>query len=68
MLTLVVESVDSVDGRALVVSSQQEEVLRVLHLVREQEADRLNRNIDIPARETFSMLENLQEFQNGMEK
>ena len=38
-LALIVEAVDAVDGRALVVAAQDEEVLRVLDLVREQQAD-----------------------------
>ena len=38
-LTLIVEAVDAVDGRTLVVSPQQEEVLRVLDLVGQQETD-----------------------------
>lgn len=42
-LALVVETVDTVDGRAFVVASQDEEVLRVLDLVREEEADSLQR-------------------------
>ena len=37
-LALVIETVDAVDGRALVVASQQEEVLGVLDLVSEQQA------------------------------
>ncbi len=32
-LTLVVEAIDAVDGGALVVASEEEEVLRVLHFV-----------------------------------
>ena len=40
---LVVESVDTVDGGALVVATQNEKVLRVLDLVREEEAYRLER-------------------------
>jgi hypothetical protein len=40
---LVVESVDAVDRGALVVSTQDEEVLGVLDLVRKQEADGLER-------------------------
>ena len=40
---LIVEPIDSVNLGALVVSSEQEEVLRVLHLVAEKEADALNR-------------------------
>ena len=42
-LALVVEPVDAVDRRALVVAAQQEEVLRVLDLVCQQQADRLQR-------------------------
>ena len=42
LLTLVVESVDSVDAGTLVVSSEDEEVLGVLDLVGEQEADGLH--------------------------
>lgn len=38
---LVVEPVDSVDGSALVVSSQQEEVLGVFYFVRQQQAHSL---------------------------
>lgn len=40
-LALVVEAVDAVDGRALVVAAEDEEVLRVLDLVCEQQADGL---------------------------
>ena len=40
-LALVVEAVNSVDARALVVAAKQEEVLRVFDLVGEQEADGL---------------------------
>ena len=40
-LTFVVEAVDSVEVRNLVVSSEQEEVVRVLDLVAEHEDDRL---------------------------
>lgn len=39
--TLVVEAVDAVDRGALVVAAQQEEVLGVLDLVSQQQADRL---------------------------
>ena len=39
--TLVVEAVDAVDRGALVVAAQQEEVLRVLDLVGQQQADAL---------------------------
>jgi hypothetical protein len=42
-LTLVVEAVYSVDGGALVVAAQYEEVLGVLNLVRQQQADGLQR-------------------------
>ena len=42
-LTFIVEAVDSVDAGALVVAPQEEEVLRVLDLVRQQQADRLQR-------------------------
>ena len=42
-LTFVVEAVDSVDAGALVVAPEEEEVLRVLDLVGEQQADRLQR-------------------------
>lgn len=42
-LAFVVESVDAVDAGALVVSAQDEEVLWVLDLVGEQEADRFER-------------------------
>jgi hypothetical protein len=38
-LALIVESIDSVDGGALVVSSEEEEVLRVLDLISEEETD-----------------------------
>ena len=53
-LALVVEAVDAIDGGALVVAAQQEEVLGVLDLVREQEADRLERllpAVDVVAQE-----------------
>jgi len=43
VLTLVVEAVDAVDGGTLVVASQQEEVLGVFDLVRQQQADGLQR-------------------------
>lgn len=42
-LALIVEAVNSVNGGALVVSSKEEEVLRVLDLVGEKEADGLER-------------------------
>ena len=41
MRTFIVESVYPVDGGALVVAAQQEEVLGVLDLVGQQQADRL---------------------------
>jgi hypothetical protein len=41
--TLVVEAIDAVDTRALVVPAQDEEVFRVLDLVRKEQADRLER-------------------------
>ena len=40
-LALVVEAIDPVDGSALVVAAEYEEVLRVLDLVREEQGDRL---------------------------
>jgi hypothetical protein len=40
-LALIVEAVDTVDGRALVVATQDEEVLRVLDLVCQEQADSL---------------------------
>ena len=42
-LALIIEAVDSVDRCALVVASEQEEVLRVLDLVGEEEANGLER-------------------------
>lgn len=42
-LTLVVEAVDAVDGGTLVVAPEQEEVLWVFDLVRQQQADGLQR-------------------------
>ena len=41
LLTFIVESVNSVDTRALVVTSKDEKVLRVLDLVSQEQADRL---------------------------
>lgn len=41
--TLVVEAVDAVDGGTLVVAPEQEEVLGVFDLVRQQQADGLQR-------------------------
>ena len=40
---LVVESIDTVDGRALVVAPENEEVLGILDLVGQQKADGLER-------------------------
>jgi hypothetical protein len=40
---LVVKTVDAIDARALVVPSKKEEVLRVLDLIREQEANNFQR-------------------------
>ena len=42
-LALVVETVDAVDGSTLVVTAENEEVLGVLDLVRQQKADSLER-------------------------
>ena len=39
--TLIIEAVDAINGRALVVAAKDEEVLGVLDLVREQQADAL---------------------------
>lgn len=41
-LALIVEAVDTVDGGTLVVAAEQEEIVRVLDLVAEEEADGLN--------------------------
>jgi hypothetical protein len=54
MLTLVVEPVDPVDGCALVVATKNEEVLRVLDLVGQQQADGLERllaSVDVVSKE-----------------
>ena len=40
-LALIVEAVDTVDGGTLVVSSENEEILRVFDLVGQQQADGL---------------------------
>ena len=40
-LALIVEAIDAVDRSALMIAAKKEEVLRVLDLVGEQEADRL---------------------------
>jgi hypothetical protein len=53
-LALVVESVDTVDGRALVVTAENEEVLGVLDLVCEEQADGLEgllATVDVVAKE-----------------
>ena len=53
-LALVVESVDAVDGRALVVATENEEVLGVLDLVCEEQADGLKgllATVDVVAKE-----------------
>lgn len=53
-LALVVETVDAVDAGALVVAAQDEEVLRILDLVRQEQADGLQRllaTVDIVAEE-----------------
>lgn len=38
-LALIVESIDSVDGSTLVVASEKEEVLRILNLVSQEQAN-----------------------------
>ena len=43
IFTFIVEAVDSVDAGALVVAAQQKEILRVLDLVGQQQADGLQR-------------------------
>ena len=43
LFTFIVKAVDFVNGRALVVASQQEEVLRVLDFISEKQSDALNR-------------------------
>jgi hypothetical protein len=53
-LALIVEAVNTVDGSALVVATEDEEVLRVLDLVCQQEADGLKRllaTVDIVTKE-----------------
>jgi hypothetical protein len=53
-LALVVESVDTVDGRALVVTAENEEILGVLDLVCEEQADGLEgllATVDVVAKE-----------------
>lgn len=39
LLTLIVETIDAVDGRALVVAPEQEKVLWIFDLVGQQKAD-----------------------------
>ena len=41
--TFIIEAINSINGGALMIPSQQEEVLRVLDLERQQQADRLDR-------------------------
>ena len=53
-LALIVESVDAVDGRALVVTAEDEKVLWVLDLVGEEKADGLKRllsSVNVVAKE-----------------
>jgi hypothetical protein len=53
-LALIVESIDTVDRRALVVAAEDEEVLGVLDLVCEKQADGLERllaSVDVVAKE-----------------
>ena len=53
-LALVVESIDTVDRRALVVTTEDEEVLGVLDLIREEETDGLERllsTVDVVTKE-----------------
>ena len=53
-LALVVEAVDAVDARAFVVAAQNEEVFGVLDLIRQQQADGLERllaTVDVVAEE-----------------
>lgn len=53
-LTLVIEAIDSIDGGTFVVSSEDEEILGILDLVRKEQADcfeRLFASIDIISKE-----------------
>ena len=53
-LTFIIETVHSVDGRALVVSSEQEKVLRVFNLISEEQCDgfqALFSTVDVIAKE-----------------
>ena len=68
-LALVVEAVDPVDRGALVVAAEDKEVFRVLDLVREQEADRLERllaPVDIIAEEEVVRFRRLQENERSL--
>lgn len=52
--TLIIESIDSINTSALMVSSQDEKVFRVLDFIRQQQADSLKRllaSIDIITKE-----------------
>lgn len=52
--TFIIESIDSINTRALMVSSQDEKVFRVLDFIRQQQADsfkRLLASIDIITKE-----------------
>lgn len=52
--TFIIESIDSINTRALMVSSQDEKVFRVLDFIRQQQADSLKRllaSIDIITKE-----------------
>jgi len=58
-LALIVESIDTVDRRALVVAAEDEEVLGVLDLVCEKQADGLERllaSVDVVAKESVVCL------------
>lgn len=39
VLTLIIEAIDTINARTLVIASQEKEVLRILNLVCEQKAD-----------------------------
>lgn len=52
--TLIIESIDSINTSALMISSQDEKVFRVLDFIRQQQADSLKRllaSIDIITKE-----------------
>jgi hypothetical protein len=58
-LTFVIEAIDSVDTRVLVVAAEYEKVLGVLDLVREEKADSLERllaTVDVVAEEEIVRL------------